>query len=187
MIERELKFNFDKNKVQELISRLKAEGFANLGRKHELTVMYDNPQKLMQKTDGRVRLRKSGEEVELCYKKPITREGIKQEIEHQVKTSSFEETEKILEMLEFTKTTSYERFRTKLKKGSVEVDVDEFPFACFIEIEGSEEDIKNLAKKLNLSLKDNLTDSCDTLFLKWRKEKGLSEDVKDLTFEGYDK
>ncbi len=75
--------------------------------------MYDSPSQIMQITDGRIRLRKSGEDTILTYKKPLSRKGIKKEIEYETKVSDFNIMEKIFGMMEFTKTTSYERYRTK--------------------------------------------------------------------------
>jgi len=174
MVEIELKFQIKPKDAQKIIKLLKKAGYlVTQERTYEKTVMYDNPQRIMQKTDGRVRLRVSGKRSELSYKKPLTRDGVKKEIEYEAVVLNPDAIEKILEMMEFNPTTSYERYRTALKKDHIKVTVDEYPFANFIEIEGEEKEIKNLAKKLGFSLRDNLTDSCDTLFQRWRKGKGL--------------
>jgi predicted adenylyl cyclase CyaB len=112
-IEIELKFEINKNEIESLNKRLKELGFVLLKRVYELNVMYDNPSHIMQITDGRIRLRKSGEDTILTYKKPLSRKGIKKEIEYETKVSDFDIMEKIFGMMEFTKTTSYERYRTK--------------------------------------------------------------------------
>lgn len=185
MIEVELKFEIKKEKIEGLVSQLKKLGFTASKRIYEKTVMYDNPQQLMQTTDGRVRLRVTGDKCEFCYKKPLTREGVKKEIEHEVVVSDFDTTEKILGAMEFTSTTSYERYRTTLTN-KVKVTIDEYPFATFLEIEGEEDEIKKVAGELKLDLKGNLTDPCDTLFQKWRKERGLGFKPQ-LLFKDYDK
>lgn len=175
MIEIELKFPLGKSGIEPLVEKLKKAGYTTFGRCYEKTVMYDNQDQLMQKTDGRVRLRASGDTFELCYKKPITRHGIKKELEHEVTVSNFETSEKILEAMDFTPTTSYERYRTTLKNqdGNIKVTIDEYPFSSFIEIEGDEDTIKAVAKQFGLDIKNNLTKPCDTLFQDWRKKKGL--------------
>ncbi len=148
--------------------------------------MYDNPQQLMKITDGRVRVRITGRKCEFSYKKPITRDGIKKEEEFEVLVSNPFILEKILERMEFKPASSYERYRTELKKGDIKVTIDEYPFSSYLEIEGREEEIKKIAKKLGFSLKDNLTDSCDTLFQKWRQERGLPF-RPHMRFEDYDR
>lgn len=189
MIEIELKFQIDKKDTQKIIESLKSLGYVlEMPRVYEKTVMYDNPQRIMQTTNGRIRLRASGKKYELCYKKPIAHNGVKTEIEHEVKVSDFDTTKKILEMMEFTPATSYERYRTVLVSadGAVKITIDEYPFSSFMEIEGGEENIKKIALDLGFDFKDNLTDPCDTLFQKWRKERGLPF-KPHMLFKDYDK
>jgi len=183
MIEIELKFEIEN--TERIIQTLKEGGFVSKReRTYEKTVMYDNPTNLMQVTDGRVRVRQSGDRVEFSYKIPITRSGIKQELEHEVVVSNFSELEKILEKMEFTPTTSYERYRTELEKDGMKATIDDYPFATFLELEGPEDKIKTAAEGLGFDLKDNLTDSCDTLFTKWRQERGLKP-VPHMRFDDY--
>lgn len=188
MEEIELKFTIPKNKIASLIKTLKRKNFIPKGRVYEKTVMYDNPQSLMKTTDGRMRLRISGKKCEFSYKKPITREGIKKELEYETEISNFDQAQKILEMMEFTPTTSYERYRTilKSKNNQIKITIDEFPFENFIEIEGKEGKIKKIAQELSFPIEENLTDSCDTLFQKWRKERGLGF-KPNMQFSDYDK
>lgn len=154
-------------------------------RTYELSIMYDNSDGLMQSTDGRIRVRRSGNTVEFCYKKPVTRSGIKQEIEYQVKVDAFDQLVSILESMGFFPTTSYERYRTEYEIDGVKIAIDEYPFANFVEIEGDRRKIKKVALALGLDLTANLTDSCDTLFSKWRKQRRLPF-IPHMKFEGYD-
>lgn len=180
-IEIELKFEINKSEIESFSSRLKDIGFALSKRVYELNVMYDNPSQIMQTTDGRIRLRKSGEDTILTYKKPLSRKGIKKEIEYETKVSNFDIMEKILKMMEFTKTTSYERYRSYFHKNDIEVMIDEFPYGVFIEIEGSERVIIGVSNDLGFNIKDNLTDSCDTIYTKRCIEKGI-EPSKHILF-----
>lgn len=184
MTEIELKFEIKDKKT--IVSSLIKLGFKIKKEKtYEKTVMFDNPQKIMQTTDGRVRLRQTGKKIEFSYKKPITREGIKKEIEYEVEVSDFKKMTKILEMMEFTQTTSYERYRTEFEKNGVKATIDEFPFATFLEIEGPENKIKNIAIDLGFNLNDNITDSCDTIFTKRRLAKGLKP-IPHIKFDDYE-
>ena len=180
-IEVELKFEINKNEIDSFDKRLKELGFIFLKRVYELNVMYDNPSSIMQITDGRIRLRKSGKDTILTYKKPLSREGIKKEIEYETKVSDFDIMEKILEMMEFTKTTSYERYRSYFHKKNVEVMIDEFPYGVFIEIEGNERGIIEVSNNLGFNIKDNLTDSCDTIYTTRCIKKGI-EPSKHILF-----
>lgn len=188
MVEIELKFGVVSEEIKKYMDRMVGLGFVFGDRRYEKTVMYDNPGTLMQISDGRVRLRKIGEETEFSYKKPITRNGIKKEIEYEVTTSNFEITEKILENMEYLPVSSYERYRVTgfNKDKSIKLTIDEFPFANYIEIEGNEEKIKKIALNLGLKIEKNITKSCDTLYQEWRKDKGLIF-APHMLFEGFDK
>jgi predicted adenylyl cyclase CyaB len=191
MIEIELKFKITDFLL--MISVLQKEGFI-ISRpfKLEETVMYDNDAGLMQETDGRIRVRTISakdsvhKSAEVSYKKPITREGIKKEIEYEFETDDPHSVVAIFNEMGFTETTSYERFRTTLLQGNIKATVDDFPHASYLELEGPEDEIVATAKRLGFFMKDNLTKSCDTLFQEWRKERGLPP--KDhISFEDYDK
>lgn len=185
-VEIELKFLIRLDDIKKITAFLKKKGFRiTQKRTYEKTVMYDNPQQLMRATDGRIRIRIIGKSCEFSYKKPLTRKGIKKEEEYEVVVSDFSKLEKILEKMDFKPVSSYERYRTRLEKDHIEVTIDEYPFALFVEIEGEEEKIKKLAQELGFSLENNLTDSCDTLFQKWRSKKGLPF-KPHMRFEDYD-
>lgn len=155
---------------------------------YELTVMYDNDKKTLYEDDSRLRLRKiidlkdDEESCELSYKKPKTREGIKVEEEMEVETSSFKDSEEILARLGYHNVSSYERIRETFKVKTCKVTLDNFPFGYILEIEGEEEDIKNVAKRLNFNLKDNTTKSCDDIYAEICKTNG-QEVKKDIRFE----
>jgi adenylate cyclase, class 2 len=188
MIEIELKIPIENTQVPELLEKIISfEEFKVGERLYEKNVMYDNPAQLMINTDGRIRLRQTGDKVEFCYKKPLKDDsGIKKEIEHEVNTSNFDITHKILEMMEFTPMSSYERFRTKIKGMNTVITIDEYPFQTFVEIEGQVEDIKKVALLLGLDIKRNTHLPCDTLFVQWREKQGLP--IKyNMTFADYDK
>lgn len=185
-MEIELKFEIGKSDIRNLTKRLVDAGFVSGKRCFEKTTMYDNPTRLMGKTNGRVRLRKIGNsDYEFSYKKPAIGKGkIKKEIEHEVVVPKGKPLEKILEAMEFTPVSSYERFRRTLMMGRLKVTLDEFPFATFIEIEGATKEITRLAKELGFDLKMNLMEPCDTIFTKWRHERGLNS-IPHLTFKTY--
>jgi adenylate cyclase class 2 len=139
--------------------------------------MFDNPQNLMQITNGRVRVRYVGEQGEkiLTYKRPIkSKNGAKREIEYEIEfKDKSEQTENILKLMEFSPVSSYERFQTKWQIGGVKVTLDEYPYANFIEIEGAFSKIKKLTQDLGFKIKESLTKPVDTLFKEWRESKGL--------------
>lgn len=155
-------------------------------RVYQKTVMFDNDQKLMQKTNGRIRLRQSGDIVTISYKLPLSSSEAKKEIEWETKIDGWKIGESIIKAMGFKETTSYEKYRTSFSYKDVQIEVDEYPFANFVEIEGEEEKIGKVANELGLDIKTALKDPCDTLFTKWRLARGLPMNLH-MRFEDYDK
>lgn len=186
----EIEYKFKVDDKAKLIVLLDSKSSKTISRQYQSNVMFDNSGGLMQITDGRIRVRTLGEtgEKTFTYKRPLPSEnGAKREIEYEIQfTDSNKQIEKILGAMEFTPTTSYERYQTKWEIGDVEVTLDEYPYADIIEIEGEEEEIEKLANKLGFDINDGLTKPADTLFQEWRKERGLPF-KPHMRFEDFDK
>lgn len=187
MIEIELKFQINSEDIVGIHNKLRDLGFfISKQRVHEMNMMYDNKSELMQKTNGRIRIRKSGNDIEFAYKKPLDQGHIKKEIEYEVTVSDLPNLTQIIEMMEFYPTTSYERYRAEYVKDGVKVTLDEYPFSSFVEIEGDEEDIVEVSNQLGFDISSNLKDPCDTLFRRWREDRGLAF-KPHMNFDDYDK
>lgn len=173
-----------------MLAKLDILGKRTKERQYQSNVMFDNPQGLMKVTDGRVRVRMLGDTGDkvLTYKKPLPPEnGAKREVEYEIKFSDAKsQIENILNAMDFTPTTSYERFQTKWQIGDAQVTVDEYPYANFVEIEGERVEIEEIANKLGFDVKQGLTKPVDTLFTEWRKGKGLPF-KPHMRFDDFDK
>ena len=173
----ELEYKFLVKDKMSLIRLLNNKSNQTGERQYQSNVMFDNPQKLMQTTNGRVRVRKLGSDGKkiLTYKKHLPPEnGAKREIEYEVNLDDpKDQIEKILGAIEFTPSTSYERYQTKWILGTVHVTLDEYPFGDFVEIEGKKMDIEKVSQELGFNLSNGLTRPIDTLFQEWRKAQGL--------------
>lgn len=186
-VEIEYKFVLQKPEA-DFINDLQNLGYTVGEKKYEKTVMYDNVDQLMQVTDGRIRLRKSGDKYSLSYKKPLPKkEGEpKREIEYETIVGDFDTIDKIFETIGVKPSSSYEKYRTKIEEDGVQITIDQYPFQTFIEIEGEENKIKNIAQKLKFNLEEHIHLPADTLFNLWRKSKGLAETMH-MSFDNYNK
>jgi len=186
----EIEYKFKIENKKEIENTLNEIAEKSYDRQYQSNIMYDNKDGLMQTTNGRVRLRLLGDTGNkvLTYKKPLESvNGAKREIEYEINFSDKDEQiEKILNAMEFHITTSYERYRVEWKIGKTHITIDEYPFADFIEIEGEQEDIEEIAKKLGLNFENALDKPADTLFQEWRKARGLGF-KGEMRFEDYDK
>ncbi|MEM4330690.1 MAG: class IV adenylate cyclase, partial [Candidatus Pacearchaeota archaeon] len=131
----ELKFRIES--YREFILKLLKAGALFENSKYEVTIMYDENNKLFEK-DARLRLRKkfdvftNEEEAEISYKKPLTREGIKIEEEYETKVENFKEIEEILTNIGFKKVSSYERVRDTYRFEEIKITVDSFSFGDYV-------------------------------------------------------
>ncbi|MDD3531944.1 MAG: class IV adenylate cyclase [Candidatus Shapirobacteria bacterium] len=173
----ELEYKFWVKDGEALVRVLDTRAFSKIARQYQSSVMFDNPSRIMQTTNGRIRVRILGDtgDKTLTYKKPLSPiNGAKREIEYEISFRDPKgEIEKILGAMEFTPTTSYERYQTGWEIDGAHVTLDEYPYADIIEIEGKKEIIEKLAKEFGFDIKEGLTKPVDTLFQEWRKKKGL--------------
>jgi len=61
---------------------------------------------------------------------------------------------------------SYDKIRYYYKRRNYEIMVDFYTVGIFCEIEGSEKEIKEIAKSLGFKLKDNIKENIDTIYCK---------------------
>lgn len=185
-IEIELKFELKSDELERIKNKPE---ITILKECYQQTIMFDNAEKLMERTDGRIRLRQHGDKITISYKKPLPSDGNhKKEIEFETEVGNFEVMKNILKMMEYSPTTSYEKYTThlKFKDYDAELEIQKYPFATFLEIEGEKEEIEKIAKELNLDSKTALKKPVDTLFCEWREKRGLP--IKDhMKFDDYDK
>jgi adenylate cyclase class 2 len=100
---------------------------------------------------GRIvlRLRRIGKRGILTYKERFpTRSTIKHQREDETQVSDPEAMELILVALGFTAALVYEKRRETWTLGKTEIVIDELPFGLFMEIEGTEQSIRDLESKL---------------------------------------
>jgi adenylate cyclase class 2 len=86
-----------------------------------------------------------------------------------------------LEVLGFKPYLSYEKRREIYSLDDVEVVIDELPFGWFVELEGKEETIRELSRRLNFDLAESLSLSYAECCQIVRQKLGLS--TTEITFE----
>lgn len=186
-IETELKFKINNNQIKKISDNPDVIAEKEV---HQKTVMFDNADKLMEHTDGRIRLRQQGNKISLSYKRPLPSAGNeKKEVELETEVGNFEVISNILRMMGYAPSTSYEKYTTFLKlkdQPEIHIEIQKYPFETFLEIEGSKEEIEKIAKQLGFDTKNALIKPVDTLFTEWRSAKGLSF-KPHMAFKDYDK
>lgn len=99
-----------------------------------------------------LRLRKTANKAVLTYKEALPGESdIKRRIEQETAVEDAEKMHEILRSIGFVPSLVYEKRRQTWQFETVEIVVDELPFGLFLEIEGSEEAIRQAEKTLEIT------------------------------------
>jgi predicted adenylyl cyclase CyaB len=133
----------------------------------------------LEKTGELLRLRSYAGKADITHKREPedAPEGFKVREETIVGIDSFERGKKLLEALGYRAVFVYEKKRQTWELGNAGILVDVMPLiGNFIEIEGTEGEITETAKKLGLDMHDAIPKSYGYLFDKYCRERGVKKD-----------
>ena len=146
-IEIEKKYRLTKKQREEVLLRLPEIGARRKLTEFEVNTLYTGESLDLGRTV--LRLRRIGKRGILTYKERFpTRSDIKHQREDETRVDDPDAMELILEALGFTAGLIYEKHRETWTLGKTEIVIDELPFGLFMEIEGAEQDIRNIESEL---------------------------------------
>lgn len=147
-IEIEKKYRLTKKQREEVLRRLPQIGAKRKGEEFEVNTLYAG-ETLDLLGRSVLRLRRIGKRGILTYKERFpTRSSIKSQREDETRVGDPDAMELILDALGFTPALVYEKRRETWRLGKTEIVIDELPFGLFMEIEGAEQAIRDIEKKL---------------------------------------
>lgn len=178
MLEIEKKYRLTRQLRDALSRRLKQIGAVQRGEEFEENTLYSGGDLKLARTV--LRLRRVGKHAMLTYKERYPRTStIKYQREEETRIADPATMNRILEALGFKPSLVYEKRRQTWRLGKAEIVLDELPFGLFMEIEGSEDDIKAIEKKIGQGLKAEPA-TYPQLALKHGKQNG---DVVEARFK----
>ena len=154
-IEIEKKYRLTKKQCQEVQRRLPEMGAIFEGDEFEENTLYRGG--ALDPGTSVLRLRRLGDGADnrdrrralLTYKQRLPSSStIKQQREDEIEVSDAEAMKSILDAVGFAPALVYEKRRATWRLGDAEIVIDELPFGNFMEIEGSESDIKKVQRQL---------------------------------------
>jgi adenylate cyclase class 2 len=155
-------------------------------RTHEINWLFDDAAGTLRRTRRLLRLRKSGKEWLLTVKGVAEIGGRhKERDEAETPVEDGEGCRRALEMLGYSVTFIYERYRTTYIGRGLEVVIDETPAGIFLELEGPPEAIDGAAQRLDVDGSKYITLSYFDVFAQVRRERGI--DARNFTFEEFGK
>ena len=170
-LEVEIKFKIEDRNA--LTRKLRAAGCRVVTKRtHEMNTLYDLPGQPLRQRGEVLRLRKYGNRWTITYKakSKAGRHKSRKEIETQVDDG--ECLDAILQAVGFAPSFRYEKFRSEWTDGKGHVVMDETPVGNFGEIEGPARWIDAVARRLQITPDQYITDSYAVLFLKWKEQTG---------------
>lgn len=178
-IEIEKKYHLGERRLDEVTQKL-----IELGATFEKEVFEVNYQHRggdMDERGATLRLRKIGDFTVLTYKERVkTDNGAKKKMEYETSVSDVDAAEAIIERLGYRLTAVYEKRRKYWRSGELEIVLDELPFGLYMEIEGPEDAIGKMERKLGLKEVEHEPRGYPRLTIKYGRMNG---DVAEAKFE----
>jgi adenylate cyclase class 2 len=174
-IEIEKKYRLTKKQRVEVLTRLPAIGAKRRGEEFEVNTLYAGD--ALDVTRSVLRLRRVGSRGVLTYKESLpARLDLKLRREDETRVGDPAAMELILEALGLTPSLIYEKRRETWRLARTEIVIDELPFGLYMEIEGSENDIREVESKLAIKRLQTESLSYPRLVLKHGTSKnGITE------------
>lgn len=153
-LETEIKVQIPSKELEVLRSQLIDIGASQISsRKHESNLLFDFSEGTLRTSDCALRLRTYGKQTTLTFKgTPLSNPLFKQREELESPVSDKNQIQQILQNLGMSICFEYSKFREiysyTTNEKQVLIFLDETLAGTFVELEGSSENIQNLAKKL---------------------------------------
>jgi adenylate cyclase class 2 len=180
-LEREIKLRF--SSADEARAAVLATGATPIrGRRFQEDCLLDTPDDMLRHRGSVLRLRMESGKSLLTFKGPVQPSNMKVREELETVVGDGTLLLRILEELGFRVWFQYEKYREEFALDDVIVAVDETPVGVFVEIEGSDQGIAEMAVALGRSPADYLRDSYRALFSEHCRRVG--EPITDMLFGG---
>lgn len=146
-VEIEKKYRLSTRQREQVLQLLPEIGAKRKGEDFEVNTLYTGGS--IEMGNSVLRLRRIGKKGILTYKQRFHSDSdIKHQREEETRVDDPEAMEAILEAMGFVAALVYEKRRETWTLGKTEIVIDELPFGLFMEIEGAEQDIRDIESKL---------------------------------------
>jgi adenylate cyclase class 2 len=181
----EIEVKFYLPDIESMQRRICALGAESKGRVFENNIRYEDDCNTLIGKKSLLRLRRDTKTI-LTFKSIPPDAGTEFKIfnELEVEVSEFETMNQILEKLGLHPEQIYEKWREALILDQTRFYLDAMPYGTFLEIEGSENDIRAYAARLGLSWHKRILLNYLEIFQIMRQT--LSLNFKDLTFQNFE-
>lgn len=179
-IEKEIKLLINLQKVKEILNnptfKLEKSGFQRTTRR-------DTEDLTFEKQNTFIRTREDNKNIITVKRKTHNNTEVFEREEFETEIDDIEVMNSILEILGLTKTWIMEKYRIQGQYDNVTITLDELPFGIYMEIEGEEEDIVEVANQLGLNLEGKITVTYWDLWDAYKAEHNIDPQIENIVFE----
>lgn len=180
ILEREIKLRFES--PAEARAAILAAGASPLrGRRLQEDCLLDTEDEALRRRRCVLRVRMESGKSLLTFKGPVMPSPMKVREELETIVADGVVLLQVLQELGFHVWFRYQKYREEFASGDVIVAIDETPVGTFVEIEGTEHGITEMAQALARTPADYERDSYRGLFVRYCSERGLP--ASDMLFE----
>ncbi len=180
MLEREIKLRFA-DPAEARAAIIKAGATPIRGRRLQEDCLLDSNDELMHRRRCVLRIRIEPGKSLLTFKGPVQPSAMKLREEIETVAGDGEALLALFGELGYHVWFRYQKYREEFAWGDVIVALDETPIGPFVEVEGGEDGITDMAKALGRGPSDYIVDSYRTIFSQHRQQHGLP--VADMLFD----
>jgi len=180
MLEREIKLRFA-NPAEARAAIVKAGASPIRGRRMQEDCLLDSADEQLHRRRCVLRIRIEQGKSLLTFKGPVQASPMKLREEIETVAGDGDALLHMFEELGFHVWFRYQKYREEFAWGDVIVALDETPIGTFVEIEGGEDGITDMAKAVGRGPADYILDSYRTLFRQHRQQHELA--ATDMLFD----
>jgi adenylate cyclase class 2 len=179
-LEREIKLRFDT--PAQARAEIMAAGATPLrGRRLQEDCLLDLPDEKLRRGQCALRIRIEAGKSRITFKGPPHPSAMKVREELETVVGDGDMLLRILERLGYRVWFRYQKFREEFSLGDLIVAIDETPVGTYVEIEGGERGIAQLAEVLGRGPADYVVDSYRSLFVQYCTQRSLTR--TDMLFD----
>jgi len=180
MLEREIKLKFAS--AAEARAAILAEGARPLrARRLQEDCLLDTADEQLRRDRSVLRVRVESGRSLLTFKGPVQPSPMKLREELETVVGDGEVLVQLLEALGFHVWFRYQKYREEFSREGVVIAVDETPVGVFVEVEGDEAGITDMAAALGRTVDDYVVDSYRTLYVRHCHDRGV--EPSNMVFE----
>ncbi len=180
MLEREIKLSFE-DAAEARAAIVKAGATPIRGRRFQEDCLLDNTSEQLRQRRCVLRIRIEQGKSLLTFKGPVRPSSMKLREEIETVVGDGDALLHLFQELGFDVWFRYQKYREEFAHGDVIIALDETPIGTFVEIEGGEEGIIEMANLLGHGPADFIADSYRTLFCHYREQHQIAS--TDMVFD----